>query len=89
MGVPHAVLEDDDVYKEYFIPNNVMVIMGNVWAMQMDETRTPDPTAFIPERFLDEDNPREHYVFGWGTRRGVAARHLSAEHPCAEAPRHQ
>ncbi|KAH9941442.1 cytochrome P450 [Amylocystis lapponica] len=66
MGVPHAVLEDD-VYKGYFIPKDAMV-MGNVWAMQMDETRFPDPTAFVPERFLDEDNPREHWVFGWGRR---------------------
>ncbi|KAH9941438.1 cytochrome P450 [Amylocystis lapponica] len=66
MAVPHAVVEDD-VYKGYLIPKGAMVI-GNAYAMQLDETRNPDPYAFKPERFLDDTTPCEHHAFGWGRR---------------------
>ncbi|KAF8547992.1 cytochrome P450 [Imleria badia] len=68
---PHAAIRDD-VYKGYHIPRGATVI-ANIWAMTRDETRYPDPEAFIPERFLDsegmliEDDPSE-FVFGFGRR---------------------
>ncbi|KAF8557536.1 cytochrome P450 [Imleria badia] len=71
MGVPHAAIRDD-VYKGYYIPCGATVI-ANIWAMSRDETRYPNPEAFIPERFLDsegilnKDNPAE-FVFGFGRR---------------------
>ncbi|RDB14793.1 hypothetical protein Hypma_016543 [Hypsizygus marmoreus] len=76
MGIPHRA-EEDDVYDGYFIPRGSTVV-GNVWAIHMDPTRFPNPTAFQPERFLTKDQnvrwgsgpdqDRDHYVFGWGRR---------------------
>ncbi|KAL6304972.1 cytochrome P450 [Sparassis latifolia] len=77
MGIPHSA-DEDDVYKDYFIPKGSTVI-GNVWAIHMDPDRYPNPTAFNPDRFMAPENQgkwasgpdcqdRDHYVFGWGRR---------------------
>ncbi|KAF8129271.1 cytochrome P450 [Boletus edulis] len=71
MGIPHAVVSDD-IYKGYYIPRGTTVF-ANIWAMSRDESRYPDPDAFIPEKFLDSegnlnlDNPAD-FVFGFGRR---------------------
>ncbi|KAF9048046.1 cytochrome P450 [Hymenopellis radicata] len=75
MGIPHSA-DQDEVYNGYLIPKGSTVI-GNVWAMHMDATRYPNPTAFLPERWYVPGQPtrwgsgptdRDHYVFGWGRR---------------------
>ena len=49
--------------------------------MAHDETRYPDPYAFIPERFINDDgslkpNDTEHIAFGFG-RRICVGRHFA------------
>lgn len=47
-AVPHAVTEDD-YYKGYLIPKGAGV-MNNVWSINMDPDRSPDPRKFDPSR---------------------------------------
>ncbi|KAH9171797.1 cytochrome P450 [Lactarius sanguifluus] len=78
LGVPHSPT-DDDFYKGYFIPKGAVVI-ANAWAILHDPELYPDPEAFNPNRFLNEDgtfrdDPTIPLAFGAG-RRICAARHL-------------
>ncbi|KAF8549586.1 cytochrome P450 [Imleria badia] len=71
ISVPHAAV-DDDMYEGFHIPKGAILI-ANLWAMARDESRYPDPHAFIPERFLNGDgslkpNSVEHIAFGFGRR---------------------
>ncbi|KAN0084486.1 Cytochrome P450 [Tylopilus felleus] len=71
LSVPHAAV-DDDVYCGFHIPKGSM-ILTNLWSMAHDESRFPNPHAFIPERFLNDDgslrpNEVEHIAFGFGRR---------------------
>ncbi|KAG1733002.1 cytochrome P450 [Suillus paluster] len=50
-GVPHAT-SSDDIYDGYFIPKGATVIC-NAWGIARDEKRYPDPSRFMPERFMD------------------------------------
>ncbi|PPQ74460.1 hypothetical protein CVT24_000033 [Panaeolus cyanescens] len=79
MSLPHATSEDD-WYNGYFIPKGT-IILGNIWAMNHDEERYPDPMAFKPERFLNEkgqviDDRIMAYGFG---RRICAGKHVATE----------
>ncbi|KAJ7579229.1 cytochrome P450 [Mycena floridula] len=77
MGIPHSS-DEESIYQGYVIPKGATVI-GNIWAIQMDPKRYPNPTAFQPERFYTPGQPtrwksgpdtagRDHFVFGWGRR---------------------
>ncbi|KAI3600344.1 cytochrome p450 [Moniliophthora roreri] len=81
LGVPHRSSEDT-FYNGYFIPKGTLVF-GNVWAMQMDPVRFPNPREFIPERWFTRSTyektsgsmkwanngpDRDNYTFGWGQR---------------------
>lgn len=78
LGVPHAVIRDDE-YMGYTIPKGAGV-MWNVWGVQMDPRRHPDPRRFDPARYANDtqtaaeaaNNPdaskRDHFVFGAGRR---------------------
>jgi Cytochrome P450 len=55
LGVPHSN-DVDDIYNGYHIPKNSTVI-ANVWAIHMDPSRYPNPTAFDPSRFMGKDKP--------------------------------
>ncbi|KIK96538.1 hypothetical protein PAXRUDRAFT_300373 [Paxillus rubicundulus Ve08.2h10] len=61
-----------DVYKGIYIPEGVTVV-ANTWAISRDETRYPNASQFIPERFfasegrLNDDDPAQ-FVFGFGRR---------------------
>uniref|UniRef100_D8QER6 Cytochrome P450 n=1 Tax=Schizophyllum commune (strain H4-8 / FGSC 9210) TaxID=578458 RepID=D8QER6_SCHCM len=80
--------EEPDIYKEYTIPKNSVVI-PNIWAIVHDEASTriitvyPDSYTFRPERFLDgngkiDRNVRDpaNIIFGFG-RRICAGRKLA------------
>ncbi|KUI56329.1 Fumitremorgin C synthase [Cytospora mali] len=51
-GTPHASTEDD-YYRGYYIPAGTTVL-GNSWAINMNEEYYPNPHHFNPLRFLDE-----------------------------------
>jgi cytochrome P450 len=80
-GTPHASSEDD-IYQGWRIPTGT-TILGNSWAINLNEEYYPDPHLFNPARFLDPDDPRYvpelrgrkthpakagHSSFGWGRR---------------------
>lgn len=80
-GTPHASTEDD-VYQGWRIPAGT-TILGNSWAINLNEEYYPNPQLFNPARFLDEKDPRYvpalkgakahpakagHSSFGWGRR---------------------
>ncbi|TVY90409.1 Cytochrome P450 monooxygenase, partial [Lachnellula willkommii] len=80
-GSPHASTEDD-VYQGRYIPTGA-TILGNTWAINLNEEYYPNPQLFNPARFLDEKDPRYlpelkgkkthpakagHSSFGWGRR---------------------
>lgn len=52
-GTPHASTEDDH-YQGYFIPAGTTVL-GNSWAINLNEEYYPNPHHFNPLRFLDEN----------------------------------
>ncbi|CAN9182602.1 unnamed protein product [Alternaria alternata] len=51
-GTPHASTEDDR-YEGYYIPSGTTVL-GNSWAINLNEEYYPNPHLFDPTRFLDE-----------------------------------
>lgn len=52
-GTPHASTEDD-YYNGHFIPAGT-TILGNSWAINLNEEYYPNPHHFNPLRFLDEN----------------------------------
>lgn len=52
-GTPHASTEDDH-YNGHFIPAGT-TILGNSWAINLNEEYYPNPHHFNPLRFLDEN----------------------------------
>lgn len=67
-GIPHATTQDDE-YMGYHIPKGATVI-GNHWAIHLDEAIFKDPYAFRPERWIENpDLPLN--AFGFGRRVGT------------------
>ncbi|KAG8947353.1 hypothetical protein FRC04_010801 [Tulasnella sp. 424] len=73
-GIPHRAMEDD-IWNGYFIPKGTTVFT-NIWNMSRNPAYFPDPTAFKPERHINNPgqpgptptlDPR-HFVFGFGRR---------------------
>lgn len=77
--VPHSPLRDD-IYGDYVIPAGSSVVL-NVWALNMDPARWPNPRVFDPLRFSNErrseyeiatsadpESLRHNYIFGAGRR---------------------
>lgn len=76
--VPHATTADD-VYDNYRFPANTTMLI-NVWALNNDPKRYPNPRKFDPDRYKDDkltaaqsaaqQDPykRDHYTFGAGRR---------------------
>jgi cytochrome P450 len=50
-GTPHSSTEDD-TYEGYYIPAGTTVL-GNSWAINLNEEYYPNPHLFDPARFLD------------------------------------
>jgi cytochrome P450 len=78
LAFPHAVTQDD-YYHGYKLPLGAGVI-SNVYTINMDPTRYPEPRNFDPDRYKDDyqtatdaaSNPdvqfRDHFTFGAGRR---------------------
>ncbi|KAG2153382.1 cytochrome P450 [Suillus clintonianus] len=70
MGFPHKTTQDV-VWKNYCIPAETTVF-GNHWAISRDPKAYPDPDAFKPQRWInDEGQMREDLTFfpyGFGRR---------------------
>ena len=72
-GIPHAVIQDDE-YMGYRIPAGAIVI-GNHWAIHLDETVYEDAMAFNPDRWI-EDPTLPLNAFGFG-RRVCTGQHIA------------
>ncbi len=75
-AVPHVAINDTTIPDYGVIPEGT-ILMINTWALHHDESFWKDPTAFRPERFLDQagqllppDHPNRKHVlpFGAGPR---------------------
>ncbi|KAI9441764.1 cytochrome P450 [Lactarius indigo] len=71
IALPHAATEDN-VYEGFFIPKGA-VVFGNTWGILHDPAVYPEPDAFKPERFLNQDgtlrdDPVLMSAFGYGKR---------------------
>jgi len=72
LGLSHQATQDD-VYRGYTIPKGA-VVWANIWSILHDENIFPNPKAFKPERFLQQEKPLERIsdpsllAFGFGRR---------------------
>ncbi|OZJ01796.1 hypothetical protein BZG36_05535, partial [Bifiguratus adelaidae] len=93
IGLPHATSEDD-VYNGYFIPKDT-TILTNIYTMNRDPVKYPDPATFNPYRYIDERQSsvaltkgkvesRDHFAFGFG-RRICAGMHIAEAEVLAAA----
>lgn len=77
-AVPHAVTKDDE-YMGYHIPKGAAVL-NNVYTINMDPKRFPEPRRFNPDRYKDDfqsvyeaasnsdPSKRDQFTFGAGRR---------------------
>jgi cytochrome P450 len=77
-AIPHAATQDD-TYMGYTIPKGSLVV-NNVYTINMDPYRFPDPRRFEPDRYQDDClgaaesaavadvSKRDHFTFGAGRR---------------------
>ncbi|OAP58154.1 hypothetical protein AYL99_07244 [Fonsecaea erecta] len=72
-GIPHAVIQDDE-YMGYDIPAGATVI-GNHWAIHLDENVYQDAYTFNPDRWID-DPSLPLAAFGFG-RRVCTGQHIA------------
>jgi cytochrome P450 len=72
-GIPHALIQDDE-YMGYRIPKGATVI-GNHWAIHLDEGIYKDALAFNPDRWIENpDLPLSPFGFG---RRVCTGQHIA------------
>ncbi|KAF7302033.1 O-methylsterigmatocystin oxidoreductase [Mycena indigotica] len=81
IALAHYLTEDDE-YRGWTIPKGTTVL-ANIWAMLHEPSRYPDPIAFNPDRFSDEQqvdgkNPTPEIAYGFG-RRICPGRFLATE----------
>ncbi|KAI9571602.1 cytochrome P450 [Boletus coccyginus] len=79
LSAPRAIVADD-TYAGFHIPKGA-IVMTNLWSMTHDESKYPNPYAFLPERFLNDDgslklDDGENVAFGFG-RRICVGRHFA------------
>ncbi|KAG2750599.1 cytochrome P450 [Suillus brevipes Sb2] len=69
-GVPHRTTQDV-IWENYCIPAGTTVV-GNHWAISRDPEVYPEPDAFKPQRWIDDEgrlrNDLAFFVFGFGRR---------------------
>ncbi|KAG1815622.1 cytochrome P450 [Suillus subaureus] len=72
LGIPHAT-SSDDIFEGYLIPKGACVSL-NIWAINLDEEKYPEPDEFRPERHFATDGSllsesfSNNIVFGLGRR---------------------
>lgn len=78
LGLPHRLTEDD-WYEGYFLPKGTIVV-SNIYGINRDPEFFPDPDAFRPERYYNDDEDltkkaefddthgQGHYSYGFGRR---------------------
>ncbi|KAH6918175.1 O-methylsterigmatocystin oxidoreductase [Coprinopsis sp. MPI-PUGE-AT-0042] len=72
LALPHVV-EEDDEYNGYFIPQGT-IVFGNAWAIMHDPKVYEDPMEFKPERFMKDGEldssvlDPDAAAFGFGRR---------------------
>lgn len=72
-GIPHALIQDDE-YRGYRIPKGATVI-GNHWAIHLDETIYEEALTFNPDRWIENpDLPLSPFGFG---RRVCTGQHIA------------
>ncbi|OCH83786.1 cytochrome P450 [Obba rivulosa] len=79
LGFPRATTRDDD-YNGYHIPKSTYVF-ANTWYISREHNEKYDPDEFIPEQFLNPDEPVRDpwsYAFGFG-RRVCPGRYLAED----------
>lgn len=75
LATPHS-LTSDDIYNGFYLPKDSIVI-GNVFAIMHDESASPNPDVFNPDRYLDPSaNKSLDVIFGFGGRL-CPGRHLA------------
>ncbi|KAG2069375.1 cytochrome P450 [Suillus decipiens] len=74
-GLPHRTTEDEN----YCIPAGTTVV-GNLWAISRDPEVYPEPDAFKPQRWIDDQgrlrDDLAFFVYGFG-RRVCPGRHIA------------
>ncbi|KAJ8688775.1 hypothetical protein PTI98_013526 [Pleurotus ostreatus] len=85
LGLPH-VLKQDDVYRGYHLKKGT-VVWANIWSFMHDETLFPEPSVFLPERYLSSNEVSQQAseavrsAFGFG-RRICPGLHLAESSLC-------
>ncbi|KDQ22430.1 hypothetical protein PLEOSDRAFT_1019918, partial [Pleurotus ostreatus PC15] len=85
LGLPH-VLKQDDVYRGYHLKKGT-VVWANIWSFMHDETLFPEPSVFLPERYLPSNEVSQQAseavrsAFGFG-RRICPGLHLAESSLC-------
>ncbi|OCH91269.1 cytochrome P450, partial [Obba rivulosa] len=76
LGLPHK-LSQDDIYRNCLLPKGT-IVWPNIWSMLHDETKFPNPSAFLPERYLladgrlkTLDKAEDPVVIGFGFGRRI------------------
>ncbi|KAG1735462.1 cytochrome P450 [Suillus occidentalis] len=69
-GVPHRTTQDV-IWENYCIPAGTTIV-GNHWAISRDPEVYPEPDAFKPQRWIDDEgrlrNDLAFFVYGFGRR---------------------
>ncbi|KAG2133741.1 cytochrome P450 [Suillus clintonianus] len=69
-GLPHRATEDV-IYENYCIPAGTTVT-GNLWAISRDPEVFPEPDAFKPRRWIDDEglvrDDLTYFLYGFGRR---------------------
>ncbi|EMD34724.1 hypothetical protein CERSUDRAFT_116918 [Gelatoporia subvermispora B] len=53
LGLPHR-LTQADVYRGFVLPEGT-IVWPNIWSMLHDKSAFPNPSAFLPDRYLQDD----------------------------------